>query len=327
MGYIDTALTKIMNEYDEDRTIARANRERTVKEVHNKFPEIEEIEKEINRLGLENFGNILKNPENSKEINENFEKKLKELKEKKNEILKKNNIPLDYDEVKYKCEKCLDTGYEDTKKCSCFIQKLIKVRYKLSNMENILKDFEDFSFDYYSEKKISDNEMSERENIKDIFDRSLSFCEKKEGKSLLFYGNCGTGKTFLSSCIAKKMMDNGYSVIYMTAPSIIEKYEAYKFGKKVDQKEIIDMFYESDLLIIDDLGTEASNAVSLQFMFEIINKRILNNKKMIISTNLNMGDIVKRYTQRIGSRIYESFEILNFKARDIRIQQLERNVK
>ena len=181
MGYIDTALTKIMNEYDEDRTIARANRERTVKEVHNKFPEIEEIEKEINRLGLENFGNILKNPENSKEINENFEKKLKELKEKKNEILKKNNIPLDYDEVKYKCEKCLDTGYEDTKKCSCFIQKLIKVRYKLSNMENILKDFEDFSFDYYSEKKTSDNEMSERENIKDIFDRSLSFCEKKEG--------------------------------------------------------------------------------------------------------------------------------------------------
>ena len=80
MGYLDTALTKIMNEYDEDRTIARANRERTVKEVHKKFPEIEEIEKEINRLGLENFGNILKNPENSKEINENFEKKLKELK-------------------------------------------------------------------------------------------------------------------------------------------------------------------------------------------------------------------------------------------------------
>ena len=118
MGYLDTALTKIMNEYDHDRTVARLDREKRVEEVHEKFPEIMEIEKEINRLGVENFGNIIKNPEKSKEINESFEKNLKELNDKKQKILKENNIPLDYNEVKYKCEKCLDTGYEDTKKCS-----------------------------------------------------------------------------------------------------------------------------------------------------------------------------------------------------------------
>ena len=325
MGYIDIALTKIMNEYDEDRTIARVNREKRVEKIHSEFPEIFEIEKEINRLGIENFGNIIKNPEKSKELNSEFEKKLSDLKEKKNKILKENSIPADYDEVKYKCEKCLDTGYEDTKKCSCFIQKLIKVRYKLSNMENILKDFEDFSFDYYSDRKDSSDDMTELENIKDIYERAVSFSNKKEGKSMLFYGNCGTGKTFLSSCVAKKMMDNGYSVIYMTASSIVEKYEEYKYGKGgVYDKEIIDMLYDTDLLIIDDLGTEASNQVSLQFIFELINKRILSGKKMIISTNLNMKEIIQRYTARIGSRIYESFEILNFRARDIRIQQLER---
>ena len=126
MEYIDNALTKIMNEYDEDRTYARVQREKRVAEVNEKYPQIGEIEKEINRLGIENFGNIIKNPEKSKEINEKFQKKLEELKEKKNKILSENNIPADYDQIKYKCEKCLDTGYEDTKKCSCFINKIIK---------------------------------------------------------------------------------------------------------------------------------------------------------------------------------------------------------
>lgn len=325
MGYLDTALTKIMNEYDHDRTVARLDREKRVEEVHEKFPEIMEIEKEINRLGVENFGNIIKNPEKSKEINESFEKNLKELNDKKKKILKENNIPLDYNEVRYKCEKCLDTGYEDTKKCSCFIQKLIKIRYKISNMETILKDFEEFSFDFYSDK-IDGNGMSERENIQDIYNRAVEFSKSSEGKSMLFYGNCGTGKTFLSSCVAKAMMDKGYSVIYMTASGIVEKYEEYKYGKGDYDRDIIDMFYDTDLLIIDDLGTEAQNAVSMQFIFELINKRILNGKKMIISTNLSVKDIIARYTARIGSRLYENFEILNFRGRDIRIQQLERNV-
>lgn len=328
MGYIDTALTKIMNEYEEDRTIAHYNKEKRIKEINEKYPEIKEIDDEINRLGLQNFGNIIYNLQNSTKFNEEFEEKLRLLKEKKKKILLENNIPEDYDEVKYKCEKCLDTGYEDTKKCSCFIQKLIKVRYKLSNMEGILKDFEEFSFDYYSDKKTG-NDMSERDNIKDIYNKAVAFSESKEGKSMLFYGNCGTGKTFLSSCVAKRMMDLGYSVIYMTATGLIEKYESYKYGKGNEEldKEIIDMISETDLLIIDDLGIEVMNQVTMQFLFELLNKRILSKKKMIISTNLSMNDIVKRYTARIGSRIYESFEILQFKGRDVRIQQLERNKK
>lgn len=315
-----------MNEYDEDRTLAHAQREKRVKEVNEKYPEIVEIENKINRLGIENFGNIIKNPEKSKELNEEFERNLLNLKKEKEKLLKKNNIPADYDQVKYKCEKCLDTGYEDTKKCSCFIQKLIEMRYKISNMENILKDFEDFSFDYYSDKKEKAGQMSEKENIKDIYEKAIEFSNKKEGKSFLFYGNCGTGKTHLSSCVAKRMMDNGFSVIYMTASGLIEKYEEYKFSKGTgtDEKDTIELLYDTDLLIIDDLGTEAQTSVSQQFMFELINKRILNRKKMIISTNLNMTDIVKRYTPRIASRIYESFEILNFKGRDIRIQKLEK---
>ncbi len=324
MDFLDSALKKIMYEYDEDRTLARVNREAKVLEVHKKFPEIKEIEDEINRLGIENFGNIIKNPEKSKEFNEEFEKKLAELNQKKKEILLKNNIPLDYDEIKYKCEKCLDTGYEDTKKCSCFIQKIINLRYDLSNMKEMLHDFSEFSFDYYSDKLDESIKMTEKENIKIIYNKALDFCENENSKNMLYYGSCGLGKTFLCSCIAKKVMDSGKSVIYTSATSLFSEYEDFKFGKKDANvfAEKMDMIKEADLLIIDDLGTEVQSSFSVQLLNEIINERIALGKKIIISTNLTMKGILEKYTDRVASRIYESFEILHFVGNDIRVQKL-----
>lgn len=324
MEYIDTALRKIMNQYDEDRTIARVMREERVKDVHAKHPEIKEIELEINRLGVENFGRIIKNPEKSSEYNREFEIKLAELNDRKKELLIENNIPLDYDEIKYKCEKCLDTGYEDTKKCSCFVQKLIDLRYDLSNMKDILHDFSEFSFDYYTDKFDESVAMTEKENIKIIYDKAIDFCENADSKNLLYYGGCGLGKTFLCSCIAKKLMDSGKSVVYTSATSLFSDYEDYKFGKK-DYREFserMEMIKDADMLIIDDLGTEVQSKFTVQLLNEIINDRISLGKKIIISTNLNMKGIVSNYTERVASRIYESFEILHFVGTDIRVQKL-----
>lgn len=324
MEYIDTALRKIMNQYDEDRTIARVMREERVKDVHTKHPEIKEIELEINSLGVENFGRIIKNPEKSSEYNREFEIKLAELNDRKKELLIENNIPLDYDEVKYKCEKCLDTGYEDTKKCSCFVQKLIDLRYDLSNMKDILHDFSEFSFDYYTDKFDESVAMTEKENIKIIYDKAIDFCENGDSKNLLYYGGCGLGKTFLCSCIAKKLMDSGKSVVYTSATSLFSDYEDYKFGKK-DYREFserMEMIKDADMLIIDDLGTEVQSKFTVQLLNEIINDRISLGKKIIISTNLNMKGIVSNYTERVASRIYESFEILHFVGTDIRVQKL-----
>lgn len=324
MDFLDTALKKIMYEYDEDRTLARVNREAMVKKVHNDFPEIKKIEDEINRLGIENFGNIIKNPEKSKEFNDAFEKKLVELNKKKEEILLANNIPKDYDEIKYKCEKCLDTGYEDTKKCSCFIQKIINLRYDLSNMKEMLHDFDEFSFDYYSDKYDDSIKMTEKENIRIIYNKALDFCENENAKNMIYYGGCGLGKTFLCSCIAKKIMDSGKSVIYTSATSIFSEYEDFKFGKKdpAEFSEKMDMMKEADLLIIDDLGTEVQSAFAVQLLNEIINERLSLGKRIIISTNLTMKGIVEKYTDRIASRIYEGFEILHFVGTDIRVQKL-----
>lgn len=324
MQYQDAAIRRIMNEYDEMRTIARAKRDELVEKVHNEIPEIKKIENDINRLGIENFGKIIKNPEKAQEINAEFEKNLASLNEKKAEILKSNNIPEDYDEVKYTCEKCFDTGYEDTKKCSCFTQKLINLRYDLSNMKEMLHDFSEFSFDYYSNKKVENLGITERENIEIIYKKAVDFCENEDAKNLFFYGGCGFGKTFLSSCIAKKMMDQGKTVIYTSASGLFSDYEDYKFGKKEnDDFEVMrDLMRDSDLLILDDLGCEVISSLSCQLLNEIINERIITRKKMIISTNMNMKGVAQKYSDRIASRIYEAFEILHFVGTDIRVQKL-----
>lgn len=318
----DSAIRKIMNEYDEARTVARENRDARVKDVHNRFPELKKIEDEISRLGVLNFGNIIKNPQNAKETNAEFEKKVSDLKKKKAEILQKNGIDSDYDEVKYACEKCLDTGFRDTEKCSCFVQKLINMRYELSNMKEMLHDFSEFSFDYYTDKKIEKLGITERENIEIIYKKALDFCENENAKNMFFYGGCGFGKTFLSSCVAKKMMDSGKTVIYTSASGLFSEYEDYKFGKKENDnfETTRELIRDCDLLILDDLGCEVTSALSCQLLNEILNERI--HKKMIISTNLNMKGISSRYTDRVSSRIYETFEILHFQGKDIRVQKL-----
>ena len=320
----DSAIRRIMNEYDELRTANRNNRDILVEKVHNEFPEIKKIENEINRLGIENFGNIIKNPEKAKEINAEFDKKLKELNEKKAELLKKNNIPEDFEEVKYTCQKCFDTGFEDNKKCSCFTQKLINLRYDLSNMKEMLHDFSEFSFDYYSDKPVEGLGITEKENIKIIYNKAVYFCNNENVKNLFFYGGCGFGKTFLSSCIAKKMMDEGKTVIYTSASGLFSDYEDYKFGKKEndDFEDMRELMRDCDLLILDDLGCEVQSSLVNQLLNEIINERIILKKKMIISTNMNMKGMASRYTDRITSRIYEAFEILHFAGTDIRVQKL-----
>ena len=324
MNFEEGALNKIFDEYDERRVHARMERDKRVAEVNSKFPKVSEIESKITELGIENFKNILDNPSKSEEYNAAFEKKLAELEKEKKAFLSENGIPEDFDEVKYHCEKCLDTGYIDKEKCPCLIQKIIELHYEMSNMKNMLHDFSEFSFDYYSDKYIDKLGMTEKENMQDIFNKAKAFCEDDEYKNLLFYGGCGLGKTFLSSCIAKRMLENGKSVIYQTATSIFSDYEDYKFGRKEGSfDEIYELMQEADLLIIDDLGTEVTNPVSVQFLFDIVNKRTVLSKKMIISTNLTMDGILKKYTDRLFSRLCESFEILNFAGEDIRIQKLK----
>lgn len=320
-------IDNILKEYEEYRTSAEIERKKRIEDVYKKFPKIKEIDENIFKAGSENIQNILKNPDKGEKINIEFKKKLKKLESEKEKIIKENNIDPKYDKIKYRCSKCHDTGYtDDGKKCLCLKQKLINEAYSKSNIGEILKkqNFKNFSFDYYS-KKSDNGDISPYENMKNIYKRAVNFCNNfdNETKGLIFYGNTGLGKTFLSSCIAKELIDNGKTVIYSRASKLFGIYEDYKFGRNTD-RSTIDEIYNCDLLIIDDLGTEPKSSVNISFLFEIINERMSENKKIIINTNFDISELSKIYSQRLTSRIFEYFIIYKFIGSDIRLQMVKK---
>ncbi len=215
--------------------------------------------------------------------------------------------------------------------CSCLKQKLLNISYNKSNMTNLSKEnFENFNQNIFSNEISTNFIISPKQNILNIKQKCIEFVndfDNPNSKNLLFTGNTGLGKTYMSNCIANELIKKGKNVLYQTAPVLLETIIDNKFNKyKTTNK---DNFYkdvlEADLLIIDDLGTECLNSMKLSELFTILNTRILNlnNKvtKTIISTNLNINNIFKNYEERIGSRIVGYYDIYYFFGEDLRFKR------
>ncbi|PHO07332.1 ATP-binding protein [Thermoanaerobacterium thermosaccharolyticum] len=294
-------------------------------EVYKKIPEISNIDDEIKDIGIEISKSIFLKPQKHKDLLENLRSRLNALKKKKADLLRSNGYPETYMEQKFECNICKDTGYVNNKRCKCFEQKLINLYYRQSSIEDITKieNFSNFDYYLYSDKPYK-GKMSPRENMKSIVDVAKDFIDNfdNEKESLFFYGDSGLGKTFLSNCIAKELLDRGKVVLYRTAPDLIEGLRLNKLNSDNDSYfEYTDLLRECDLLIIDDLGTEPITPFSLQEIFSIVNARLLANKKFIISTNLPLSEVMNIYPERLCSRILGNFKLLNFYGEDIRIKR------
>lgn len=313
----------IIEDYEKQLAQDKRERDARVEAVYSKVPEIREIDREINIVGSDTLREILKNPD-KEDLKEGMKNKFAVLKQRKKELLQKNGINEDFDRLRYRCPSCKDTGYiEGRGRCACFKQKMIDRLYKLSNMSELLKkqNFNTFSMEYYSKSIPKGMKRSPYENMKNI----KGYCENfirnfdRSSKSMVFYGDTGLGKTFMSSCIAKEIMDRGKTVFYVRATRLFRMFDDEKFGRLTDGMEDV---YKSDLLIIDDLGTEAVYKNNNSYLLDLINERMSAEKKMIINTNLNFENLENRYSKRFSSRILEGFDMLYFYGDDIRKQKL-----
>lgn len=312
----------ILREYEKLRYDASRRREQEIKRVYDEFPEVEAIDKKINDFGISSTREILKNPEKGDEIVLKMEKEMKKLEKERKKLLSDLNVPEDYNKLKYTCSLCNDTGFIENKKCSCLKERLRQAEYEKSNLGILIKtqNFDTFNFDYYDDNKNVQG-ISPLDYVKVAYEKSKKFCENfSDTKNILFYGNSGLGKTFLSACIAKEIIDKGFYVRFLSATRLFSVYEDYKFnrGNVEENKKIIDEVYSCDLLIIDDLGTESSNQNSVMFLYDILNERIIKDKKIIITTNLGVEEMDRRYTPRFISRLYESFNSIKLEGENIR---------
>ena len=327
MAISNSQYDKIIREYDEARL--RHARELSARkaEINAKIPEYKPLEDQISALSMAYARMRISasiNPD-LESVKKEYHEKLLDIKLKKNRLLEQYGYSKDYLEMEYDCNECKDTGYVDGEKCSCFMKKQVKLVYDFSRMKEFLENnnFSLLSRDYYQGEGLRQ------------FEEAVTTCKNfinnfySDYRNLLFYGTVGTGKSFLSGCVAKELLDKGCSIIYISAVNLFQTIYNYIYSPA---KETYIWFNESllecDLLIIDDLGTETTNDFIRTHFFEIINERNLKKHSTIISANLTLEDIRSRYSDRVFSRIYENYERLHLsEIKDIRIQKkLEQSV-
>ena len=321
MGYNNSIYKKIYEEYSQKYLIARERADMRARELRVAIPEVAKIDKELSLTGLEIFSASLSGGDIASKIAEIREKN-KALQEKRAELLEANGYPADYSDVKYDCEKCGDTGFIENKMCSCMKEALTLAGIESSGFASLIKEqsFDNFSLDYYK-RNANHYEMMSR-NLAFLRDYANNF-EPKTSPSILMMGGTGLGKTHLSSAVARGVIEKGNDVFYTGAIDLFSQFEIQRFKTYNNEpNELIERYFECDLLVIDDLGTEMINQFSISTLYNLLNDRLSRRKPTIVSTNLSQEDIQKKYTDRITSRMLGEYKVVFFAGTDIRAQKL-----
>ena len=240
------------------------------------------------------------------------------LRKKRGEMLLSAGYPADYTDIVYACSACGDTGFIGVNMCSCMRHAIAQAMLEDSGLGKLAlaQSFDTFSLSYYKEGR---ERSSMEHNLHTLQSFAKNFTEKTQD-SFLLVGSTGLGKTHLSTATAVSIIAKGYQVVYKTIQSMLDDFEREQVGR--GSYEDIRMYYEADLLIIDDLGAEMSTQFTVSCIYNVVNMRINNGKPTIISTNLTQSELRERYADRITSRLFGEYKPLLFCGVDIRRQKL-----
>ena len=314
----------IMRDYDARQDDDRHDLELRTAEVFLAVPKYKEVLDDISELS---FQIVKENIKGHSDAADALRAKLSERESMLPELLVNAGFPTDYLKMRYTCPSCKDTGYVNNRKCSCFKQATIDLLYNQSNIRDILQkeNFNFFSFDCFSKDYTDPSTgLTPYDNMQRVYSQCLSYVENFPcGEDILFYGSTGVGKTFLSNCIAKALLDKSFSVLYMTAVELFDYMSAHMnaggYGR--DNSAHNEQILDCDLLIIDDLGTELSNTFTDSKLFHVLNSRQLTGKSTIISTNFSLSELMNTYSERIFSRISGSYKLFKLYGDDIRLKK------
>ena len=314
----------IMREYNRKQLAHRHTLEEHKAEAYGKIPRLREIDREITAISLQAIRRRLNSAPAT--ASTAYKQEIADLQAERKRLLLSNGYPADYLVMQYDCPTCQDTGYVDGQKCQCFKKAAVDLLYTQSNLQEILQkeNFDSFSFDYYSDTIRNEaTGMTARETAKDAVRKAWQFIDTfdKRFQNLFLYGNTGVGKTFLSNCIARELIDRANCVIYFTAFDLFDILAKNTFQRGRYMAGTQEDILACDLLIIDDLGTELTNTFVASALFQCINERIMRKKSTIISTNLSLDQFSDTYSERIFSRITSHYTMIKLIGNDIRIQK------
>lgn len=309
----------------------KAEEARRRDEVFGKLPELRQIDRRLRSMMGEVISATLGG--DAARVSA-LERESLDLQARSAECLTEHGYPADYLEEIIRCRRCSDSGYADGSICSC-LRRLYDSRAakELSSLPGLgTASFEAFDLSFYDTVPDAASGISPRRRMERTLTLAKGYAAGfgSDSPNLLFQGGTGLGKTFLSSCIARVVAAQGYSVVYETAVAALEAFETRKFSRNPEDvekaEEITRRYLHCDLMILDDLGTEMVTAFSISALYTLINTRLANHKKTIISTNLTMEELRRTYSAQIVSRLEGEYFSLPFAGRDIRMQKKERGI-
>ena len=323
MALSNSQYDAIMREYGRQQIENHHKLEERRQEIYARLPVVRQLEAEIAERSVACAKKLL---EGDKSVLDRLKEELKDLREQKSLIIRAAGYPDDYLELHYRCPDCRDTGLIDGRKCHCFLQAQMKLLHAQSNLEDVLEreNFNALSYEYYDDTEIlSQLGITNAAYMRRVVAGCREFVRDfdKKHDNLLFTGSTGVGKTFLTNCIARELMDDFHSVIYLTASDLFDVFSRNKFDydNAEDMKDMYRFILDCDLLIIDDLGTELNNSFTSSQLFYCINERMNMSRSTIISTNLTLARLRDSYTDRVTSRIMSGYRIIPLYGGDIRL--------
>lgn len=323
MALLPHQYDELMRQYDQLRLANRDRQQHRLEEVYRTIPGYKELDEQIASLSVAAGKARIRGEQDAIQ---NLHDQLASLSSEKKRLLSAYGYQPDYLDPIYRCQACQDTGYVGGEKCQCLKQAIVNHIYEQSSIRDILEkeNFSSFSYQYYSAKPEKDR-PSPRTNMEAVVSACRTFIQgfdKMEKNNLLFLGNAGVGKTFLSHCVAYELINQGHTVLYLTAFQLFDLLKQHAFQKENSEPTTsMEYLLGCDLLIIDDLGTELNNSFISSQLFLCMNERLLRRKATIISTNLSLGQLSQAYSERILSRIMEHYQILNIYGEDIRLKK------
>lgn len=330
-----------MRLYDERQSENRRIHKERLDEVRKQIPEWDSVQAKLPSSSAARIRAMLFPETGALEASHRTTVSASAVRQEKEALLRRYGFPPDYLDMTYHCPFCHDTGYTEhelssdfsssgMEKCRCFKQLETQILYDQSGLTDVLEqeNFDHFSFSYYSDApEDAVNDCTPYQNMKEIV---LPVCTdfirtfQSSYRNLLLYGNPGVGKTFLTNCIARELLNRCCSTVYLSATRLFDVCgdNAFRSGDASEENQALyDSLLSCDLVIIDDLGTEMTNSFTVSSLFYLINERCLRKRSTIISTNLSLHDIRGIYGERIFSRITSSFTLLYLFGSDIRLKK------